>query len=65
MIPKARAKIRGVVQLVLLPGLDGTGLLFRPLVAVLPAFHTVVVSYPNDKALSLDDHARSVEARFR
>jgi hypothetical protein len=42
----------------MLPGLDGTGLLFRPLVAAMPDTGTKVVSYPNDKALSLDEHAR-------
>jgi pimeloyl-ACP methyl ester carboxylesterase len=49
-----------VVKLVLLPGLDGTGLLFRPLVATLFGVDANVVSYPNDKALSLDEHARWV-----
>ena len=48
-----------MAQLVLLPGLDGTGLLFRPLVAALSG-EPKVVSYPNDKALSLDEHARWV-----
>ena len=42
----------------MLPGLDGTGLLFRPLVATLSGVETKVVSYPNDKALSLDDKVR-------
>jgi pimeloyl-ACP methyl ester carboxylesterase len=49
-----------VVELVMLPGLDGTGLLFRPLVATLSGVETKVVSYPNDRALSLDEHARWV-----
>jgi pimeloyl-[acyl-carrier protein] methyl ester esterase len=49
-----------VAQLVLLPGLDGTGVLFRPLVAALSNVDSKVVSYPNDKALSLDEHARWV-----
>jgi len=44
----------------MLPGLDGTGRLFRPLVAALPGVEAKVVSYPNDKALSLDEHARWV-----
>jgi pimeloyl-ACP methyl ester carboxylesterase len=44
-----------VVELVLLPGLDGTGRLFQPLLAQLRA---KVVSYPNDKPLTLDEHAR-------
>src|SRR5438034_9685590 len=50
-----------MAQLVLLPGLDGTGSLFSPLLAELPRdLHTKTVSYPNDKALSLDEHARWV-----
>ncbi|MFL6567261.1 MAG: alpha/beta fold hydrolase [Burkholderiales bacterium] len=49
-----------MVKLVMLPGLDGTGLLFRPLVASLSGIGTKVVTYPNDKALSLDEHARWV-----
>jgi surfactin synthase thioesterase subunit len=53
-----------VVELVMLPGLDGTGLLFRPLVATLSGVETKVVSYPNDKALSLDEHARATRRRF-
>jgi len=44
----------------MLPGLDGTGLLFRPLVATLSGTGTKVVTYPNDKALSLDEHAHWV-----
>ena len=36
----------------LLPGLDGTGELFRPLLAELPGWiHPVVVSYPRDREL--------------
>lgn len=35
------------MRLVLLPGLDGTGVLFRPLLAHLPAeFHPLVIRYP-------------------
>ena len=49
-----------MAELVLLPGLDGTGLLFRPLVARLSDVETKVVSYPNAEALSLDEHARWV-----
>lgn len=38
--------------LVLLPGLDGTGELFRPLLGELPAWvRPVVVSYPRDRVL--------------
>ena len=47
-----------MARLVLLPGLDGTGLLFRPLVAILSNVESKVVSYPNDKAFSLDEHVR-------
>jgi len=37
---------------VLLPGLDGTGELFRPLFAELPGWiHPVVVSYPRERPL--------------
>lgn len=39
-------------HLVLLPGLDGTGSLFAPLLSVLPEeFIPVVVTYPTDKVL--------------
>ena len=38
--------------LVLLPGLDGTGLLFRPLLEVLPdSLEPIVIAYPTTKAL--------------
>jgi len=41
------------VSLVLLPGLDGTGLLFKPLVAALPAAITpTIVPYPGDRHLT-------------
>src|SRR5262245_51721793 len=41
---------------VLLPGLDGTGTLFQPLVAHLPKeLHPVVVAYPKDQTLGYDD----------
>jgi pimeloyl-[acyl-carrier protein] methyl ester esterase len=41
-----------VVALVLLPGLDGTGLLFTDFIAALPPdIEPVVVSYPNDPTL--------------
>jgi surfactin synthase thioesterase subunit len=42
------------------PASTARGLLFRPLVATLSGVETKVVSYPNDKALSLDEHARWV-----
>jgi pimeloyl-[acyl-carrier protein] methyl ester esterase len=41
------------MKLVLLPGLDGTGRLFESLMQVLPShLLPVVISYPDDKALS-------------
>jgi len=42
--------------LILLPGFDGTGLLFAPLQQALdPHFETTVISYPTDRALGYDD----------
>lgn len=44
--------------LVLMPGLDGTGLLFERVAAELPSeIRTHIVSYPNDAAQSLEEHA--------
>ena len=44
------------IYLVMLPGLDGTGLLFRPLIDALPIFiKPIVVNYPTDKKLGYDD----------
>jgi len=41
------------MRLVLLPGMDGTGVLFRPLVDALPPeLEPIVVAYPADEALS-------------
>lgn len=41
-----------MITLLLLPGMDGTGQLFAPLIAALPAeFRVKVVSYPANKAL--------------
>ena len=52
-------------DLVLLPGLDGTGILFRPLIAALPAdLRPEVIAYPPDRRLSLDEHARHVLDRL-
>ena len=42
-------------RLVLLPGMDGTGVLFEPLLEVLPCeFEPIVVRYPPDKALGYE-----------
>ncbi len=44
------------MKLVLLPGLDGTGVLFRPLLASLPpSIEPIVVSYPAREPLGYDD----------
>ena len=44
------------ILLVLLPGMDGTGLLFKPLIALLPpAIKPITVRYPGDKVLSYDE----------
>jgi pimeloyl-ACP methyl ester carboxylesterase len=41
------------IPLILLPGLDGTGLLFQPFLAKLPpTLEPVVIRYPGDRALS-------------
>jgi pimeloyl-[acyl-carrier protein] methyl ester esterase len=50
------------IKLVLLPGLDGTGVQFRPLLRALPAhIEPLVLSYPQDQALGYDalcEHVR-------
>jgi pimeloyl-[acyl-carrier protein] methyl ester esterase len=44
------------MKLILLPGLDGTGILFRPLLDVLPSdLSPIVVSYPGRQPLGYDD----------
>ena len=44
------------VSLVLLPGLDGTGRLFDPLIGYLPeGINPIVVSYPNDRPYGYQD----------
>ena len=51
--------------MVLLPGLDGTGLLFRPLIAALPAgLRATVVSYPATHPLRLDELAALVSRKL-
>ena len=43
------------LRLVLLPGMDGTGILFEPLLEALPqAWEAEVVQYPPDKALGYE-----------
>ena len=44
------------ISLILLPGLDGTGLLFQPLIAALPAtIKPTIVRYPGDRHLSYEE----------
>jgi pimeloyl-ACP methyl ester carboxylesterase len=53
------------MKLVLLPGLDGTGVLFRPLLAALPASLTpVVISYPTRERLGYDELLNYVRDRL-
>ncbi|MBB3063379.1 alpha/beta fold hydrolase [Microbulbifer rhizosphaerae] len=45
-------------NLVMLPGLDGTGILFRPLLAALPKWvRPRVIAYPKDQQLSIAEYA--------
>lgn len=58
MHQRAPAGMNSDTTLVMLPGLDGTGKLFRPLLTRLHA--TVdhrIVAYPNDRTLSIDEMA--------
>ncbi len=53
------------MQLVLLPGLDGTGLLFDPLLRELPREWSIqVVSYPPDQRLGYDELLDRVRAQL-
>jgi pimeloyl-[acyl-carrier protein] methyl ester esterase len=53
------------LTLVLLPGLDGTGLLMQPLLRHLPSeWNTVVVTYPLDEPLGYDELLPLVLARL-
>jgi pimeloyl-ACP methyl ester carboxylesterase len=48
-MPSTTEPVPKPLSLILLPGLDGTGLLFQPLLAALPAMiKPIVVSYPGD-----------------
>jgi len=50
-------------RLVLLPGMDGTGILFEPLLDVLPAeWEPIVVRYPPDEALGYEELLEVVQA---
>lgn len=51
----------GSLKLVLLPGLDGTGKLFAPLIKQLPkGVDPHVISYPSDRCQSIDELAARV-----
>jgi hypothetical protein len=44
--------------LVLLPGLDGSGLLFERFLAELPPeFRTLIIPYPDDCGTTMEEHA--------
>lgn len=44
------------MKIVLLPGLDGTGLLFKPLIATLPSnIDTLIITYPPNIALTYQE----------
>lgn len=48
-----------------MPGIDGTGMFFEPLIHVLPQDIPVsVVAYPQNAILSLEEHARFVAQHF-
>jgi pimeloyl-[acyl-carrier protein] methyl ester esterase len=50
-------------RVLLLPGLDGTGRLFRPLLDAFPSpIDARVIAYPNDRVLSADELAAFVSA---
>lgn len=48
----------------LLPGIDGSGRLFAPLLAAEPRFDAEVVSYPPDRPLDVDDLVALVRQRL-
>jgi pimeloyl-[acyl-carrier protein] methyl ester esterase len=58
-------KTKPLLRCLLLPGLDGRGLLFEPLLGVLPPdLAPEVVAYPADRPLGYDDLMPLVEARL-
>jgi pimeloyl-[acyl-carrier protein] methyl ester esterase len=51
--------------IILLPGLDGTGDLFAPLIPMIPAEHRIrIISYPTDQPLSYDDLHSLMETKL-
>lgn len=44
------------MKIVLLPGLDGTGILFEPLIKLLPSdIEPLIISYPNNKKMNYEE----------
>lgn len=44
------------MKIVLLPGLDGTGILFQPLIELLPSdIEPLIISYPNNRKMNYDE----------
>lgn len=50
--------------LVLLPGLDGTGLLFKPLLDLMSDISALVVRYPKDEVLSKDQLVDVIQSQL-
>jgi pimeloyl-ACP methyl ester carboxylesterase len=48
------------MKLVLIPGLDGTGELFEPFLAVLDSVETQVIAYPPDRSMTYAEHEAHV-----
>ena len=52
-------------SLIMLPGLDGTGMVFEPLLAQLPqTIEPIVVRYPVDRAMSFQEHVDYARSRL-
>ncbi|MDH3999197.1 MAG: lysophospholipase [Desulfuromonadales bacterium] len=52
-------------KLILIPGLDGTGLVFEPLLTKLPDnIDARIIRYPDDEPLSFDEHVAFVKKRL-
>lgn len=60
---RRRAPVKAL-RWVLLPGLDGTGLLFRDFLRFVPDPHAIVVRYPDEPSWTLDDHAHHVQRQL-
>ncbi len=63
--PYTEERPRVMPTLLLLPGLDGTGKIFGPLLRHLPAeIKTRVVCYPTDRALTFQEHVDFARTQF-